>query len=76
MPNCDDRREVGHLHTLAGLQSLDLSETQVTDAGLLHLEALRNLQDLTLQQTAVTETGVDRLKAALRHQQPRLTILW
>ena len=44
---------------------LDLSRTQVTDAGLKHLAGLTNLQSLHLHNTQVTDAGVAKLRTAL-----------
>jgi internalin A len=54
-----------HLHGLTELRWLDLSSTQVTDAGLVHLHGLTRLQDLNLGRTQVTDAGVAELKKAL-----------
>ena len=47
------------------LKSLDLSRTQVTDAGLEHLKGLTKLVSLTLLNTKVTSAGVQDLQKAL-----------
>lgn len=44
---------------------LDLSSTQVTDAGLAHLKMMSSLKWLDLRKTAVTDTGLKDLKSAL-----------
>ena len=41
---------------------VDLSETQVTDAGLKHLRGLTQLQVLTLDSTQVTDAGLEHLR--------------
>ncbi|MBP8110523.1 MAG: NACHT domain-containing protein, partial [Caldilineaceae bacterium] len=46
---------------LTGLQSLDLSSTQVSDAGLVHLAGLTGLQSLNLWQTQVSDAGLVHL---------------
>jgi hypothetical protein len=53
------------------LQSLDLSLTRVTDAGLGNLVQLRNLEVLNLLDTQISPEGLDRLKKEL----PRAKIL-
>ena len=45
------------------LQYLDLSETQITDAGLPHLARLSELQHLFLQGTQITDAGRAHLRA-------------
>jgi len=53
--------ELGQFKGLKGLsqlQSLDLSGTAITDAGLQHLKAFRNLQHLDLSRTAITGAGL------------------
>lgn len=46
------------------LQSLDLSETGIGNAGLQHLLALRDLQRLDLQNTKVTWKGIELIAAS------------
>ena len=41
-----------------GLQSLDLTESQISDVGLTHLVGLRQLRFLDLRNTAVTDVGL------------------
>ena len=43
---------------LPALKQLDLSRTQVTDAGLVHLSRLKNLEQLWLSGTSVTDAGL------------------
>jgi hypothetical protein len=45
--------------------SVDLSNTKVTDAGLVHLQGLTKLQELYLSKTNVTDAGVKKLQAEL-----------
>jgi hypothetical protein len=47
---------------LSPLRTLDLSHTDVTDAGLTHLERLTQLQWLNLGGTKVTDSGLQHLK--------------
>ena len=54
-----------HLKGLTKLSVLDLSGTQVTDAGLAHLKGLTKLSVLDLRGTQVTDAGVKELKQAL-----------
>jgi len=44
------------------IQSVDLSNTQVTDSGLEHLKTLNNLKVLGLNDTPVTDAGLEYLK--------------
>jgi Leucine-rich repeat (LRR) protein len=48
---------------LTGLQSLDLSSTQVSDAGLVHLQALTGLQSIYLRNTQVSDAGLAHFHA-------------
>ena len=50
---------------MTALQTLYLSATWVTDAGLEHLKGLTSLQELDLLRTQVTDAGVEQLKRAL-----------
>lgn len=50
------------LKNLKGLRSLDLMDTEITDAGLVHLKDLRGLQTLNLGGTKVTDAGLVHLK--------------
>jgi hypothetical protein len=53
------------LKNLKGLQSLALSSTKVTDAGLKELRGLKGLRMLSLLETKVTDAGVAELQKAL-----------
>ena len=54
--------ELAHLQGgLAGLQTLWLNDTKVTDAGLAHLQGLAGLQELRLERTQVTDAGLAHL---------------
>ena len=53
---------------LTGLQTLYLSSTQVTDAGLAHLQDLTGLQKLYLGDTHVTDAGLAHLHGLTRLQ--------
>ena len=50
-----------HLKGLTQLHTLDLCDTQVTDAGLEHLKGLRQLQWLDLERTQVTDAWLECL---------------
>jgi len=54
-----------HFDRLTNLKKLDLSCTQVTDAGLEHLRGMRGLERLSLYDTNVTDEGAAKLKRAL-----------
>ncbi len=53
------------LKELKQLQNLDLSQTQVTDAGLEDLATIKGLTVLRLSRTKVTAAGVGELQKAL-----------
>ena len=65
-------RDLQRLHGSAGLRELDVSGTDVTDAGLEHLQGLVRLKQLDLSRTKVTAEGVKRLRRRL----PNCEILW
>ena len=44
------------------MERLDLSETQVTDAGLKRIAELRELHSLSLDDTRVTDEGLKQLR--------------
>jgi Leucine-rich repeat (LRR) protein len=52
---------------------VDLSETQVTDAGLKHLRGLTQLQVLTLDSTQVTDAGLEHLRGLTQLRELQLT---
>ena len=53
------------LAALKNLRTLDLTFTQVTDAGLKDLAGLKSLRALDLSDTRVTRTGLKELRKAL-----------
>ena len=61
------RDDLCHLNELVwvGLQTLDLRETEVTDAGLEHLKVLAKLKYLNLEGTQVSDDAVEKLQQAL-----------
>ena len=70
-PNADDKTAVAALKKLGAkieqddqgrAVELNLSRTQITDAGLVHLKGLTNLQTLILTNTKVTDEGLVHLK--------------
>jgi serine/threonine protein kinase len=68
-PRIDDASLAG-LKDWKWLEDLDLSETDVGDAGLEHLSGLTTLRKLNLRKTRVSESGVKKLQTAL----PKLEI--
>ena len=54
-----------HVSKLSNLSSLRLSNTSISDAGLVHLARLPKLQDLQLLNTKVTKNGVEALRDVL-----------
>jgi len=54
---------------LRQLQTLDLSGTKITDAGLEHLKDLPQLQTLDLSGTKVTDAGLERLQGLRQLQE-------
>ena len=52
---------------MKNLESLDLSETAITDAALETLSNLTSLKQLTLTQTGISEEEMNRLRNALPH---------
>jgi hypothetical protein len=54
---------IEYLARLPNLHVLDLSNTQVTGAGLLRLVALQNLQDLALRWLAISDVDLQVLQA-------------
>jgi hypothetical protein len=55
-------RDVPLLSGLATLIVVDLSESRVTDKGLVHLKGLTSLEHLDLRGTPVTDKGLQALK--------------
>ena len=54
-------REMHLLTAFPELRQLNLSQAEITDAGLAELRALRNLQTLSLRDTEVTDAGLTNL---------------
>jgi hypothetical protein len=50
---------------VTNLSELDLSDTQVSDAGLAHLKGLTSLSGIDLRSTWVSDAGAKELKRAL-----------
>lgn len=65
-----DNTTMTHVATMTGLQTLDIADTTVSDAGLGHLSGLVALQQVNLAQTPTTAWGRADLAARL----PQLTI--
>jgi serine/threonine protein kinase len=55
------RETFGILSRYRNLQSLDLTSTRISDAGLAELKRLPALQNIELSETAITDDGVDTL---------------
>jgi internalin A len=49
---------LAHLHGLARLRELDLSNSSITDAGLVHLKGMTSLRQLNLSRTRITDAGL------------------
>lgn len=54
--------QLAGFRNLAGLQTLLLESTRITDAGLVHLAALERLEELDLSGTAIEGTGLVHLR--------------
>src|SRR5262249_1225939 len=68
-----------HRTSLAGLKSLDLTRTAVTDAGVQHLAAFSSLRELDLSETKVTAAGLvvlERLSSLEFLGLPRTSVGW
>ena len=57
---------------LTELEWLELTETQITNAGLEHLTALAGLDDVVVYCTHVTEAGIEEFRKA----RPNCNIHW
>lgn len=62
-------RAMPYIHHLSGLQSIDLDNSETTDAGLAKLGSMPALRALTMDSTMVKGPGLKQLKA------PRLIML-
>ena len=71
IPDLGDYR-LKDLVGMTKLKVLDLSRTQVTDAGMKHLAGMKNLEWLSLDDTQVTAEGVAKLRKAF----PKCQIDW
>ena len=61
----EEGTDLKHVKELTNLAYLDLSETQIADAGLDDLKGLTNLAFLDLREAQVTDEGVKKLQQAL-----------
>lgn len=59
--NVDDRDLANFAANLRRLRSLDLSETQITDRGLVHLRNLADLRELDLSYTSIGDEGLEHV---------------
>ena len=57
-----ENSDLAYLKDIKRLRSLNLGDTQVTDAGLAHLKDLKGLKALKLYRTQVTDAGIVHLK--------------
>ena len=53
------------LYGFRELRSLDLRDTQITDAGVRHIAVLRRLEQLDIRGTRITDDGLQKLRGAL-----------
>lgn len=53
--------DLGHLVFYPGFAALDLTMTQITDAGLRFTGEMRSLENLSLYQTHITDVGLKEL---------------
>jgi hypothetical protein len=58
--------QASHLKALAGIKTLVLTGSQVTDAGLKHMEGLTKLERLSLGGSQVTGAGLGHLEGLTR----------
>jgi len=63
--------DLAEINTLTQLYELDLSKSQITDAGLFHLKGLAHLEILKLHKTQVSDAGMVHLT-----ELPALQILY
>ncbi len=61
-----------YLAYLTEIQELDLSGTDLTDAGVKHLVGLKNLKVLDLERTGITDAGLKRLEGLPKLEELRL----
>jgi hypothetical protein len=54
------------------LKTLDLSRTNVSDAGIEEIAKLKSLEFLDVSETSVTEQGVEELQLAA----PKCRVFW
>lgn len=50
---------------MTNLRNLDLSDTGITNEGLVHIAQIKSLRFLDLTETKVTEDAIERLRAEL-----------
>jgi hypothetical protein len=62
----DDFSDAGmpRVARMGGLQTLNLNQTCITDAGVVHLAGLTNLTEIMLYDTRVSDEAVQKLQAA------------
>ena len=59
-PNDNHHDDLAALESVPTLETLDISDTRITDAGLRHIAMLRNLKPLSLTNGATTWTAHHR----------------
>ncbi|MEC8934783.1 MAG: hypothetical protein VX958_04910 [Planctomycetota bacterium] len=55
----------GSVYDIQGIQIVDLSSTNVTDADLAHLKELHRLRQLILDETKITPAGLKQFQQAV-----------
>jgi hypothetical protein len=60
-------KELGGLIRFSTLTGLDLTDTSITDVGLLKLAGLKQLAYVRVHGTKVTSNGIEKLQSALPH---------
>ena len=60
-----DNDALAVLYRFRELRSLDLRDTQITDAGVRHIAALKRLDHLDICGTRITDDGLQELRTAL-----------
>lgn len=66
----DEKQAIEAIETLGGKflsshSDLNLSNSQITDAGMEHLKGLTKLSELNLNNTQITDAGLQELKTSL-----------
>jgi hypothetical protein len=72
LASCASDDALSAVGQLVGLEELFLSDSAVTDAGLVHVRHLRHLRDLDLTNTPITDDGIVHLRMLTRLSELRL----